>query len=133
MGKLIDEYNKNLRIYLRKKTNTSKKSENQRKNKITIFLKHCEKQNVESIKNINETHYRSFVSEYLVDKSTETRRKYLLSLREFFTRAHLNIKINVQNNINRTKEKKLSKILNVLNINDNDINQQQKDEILKLL
>jgi hypothetical protein len=39
----------------------------------------------------------------------------------------------VQNNINRTKEKKLSKILNVLNINDNDINQQQKDEILKLL
>jgi hypothetical protein len=39
----------------------------------------------------------------------------------------------VQNNINRTKEKKLSKILNVLNINDNDINQQQKEAILKLL
>jgi site-specific recombinase XerD len=133
MGKLVSEYNKNLRVYLRKKSDTSKKSENQRKNKIIVFLKHCEKQNVESIKNINETHYRSFVSEYLVDKSTETRRKYLLSLREFFTRAHINIKINVQNNINRTKEKKLSKILNVLNINDNDINQQQKEAILKLL
>jgi len=133
MGKLVDEYNKNLRIYLRKKTNTSKKSENDRKNKVVNFLKHCEKQNVESIKNINETHYRSFVSQHLSNKTVETKRKYLLSLNEFFTRAHLNIKINVQNNINRTKEKKLSKILNVLNINDNDINQQQKEAILKLL
>jgi len=131
MGKLVDEYNKNLRIYLRKKTNTSKKSENDRKNKVVNFLKHCEKQNVESIKNINETHYRSFVSEYLNNKSTETKRKYLLSLNEFFTRAHMNIKISVQNNISRTKEKKLTKILDILNIND--INQQQKEAILKLL
>jgi len=130
MGKLVDEYSKNLRIYLRKKSNVSKKSENDRKNKVVNFLKHCEKQNVESIKNINETHYRSFVSEYLNNKNTETKRKYLLSLNEFFTRAHLNIKINVQNNINRTKEKKLTKLLNILNVN---ATQQQKDEILKLL
>jgi site-specific recombinase XerD len=130
MGKLVDEYNKNLRIYLRKKSNVSKKSENQRKNKVITFLKHCEKQNVESIKNINETHYRSFVSQHLSNKSVETKRKYLLSLNEFFTRAHLNIKINVQNNINRTKEKKLTKLLNILNVNPTE---QQKDEILKLL
>ena len=130
MGKLVSEYNKNLRVYLRKKSDTSKKSENQRKNKITIFLKHCEKQNVESIKNINETHYRSFVSEYLSNKSTETKRKYLLSLREFFTRAHLNIVINTKNNISRTKEKKLTKLLNILNVNATE---QQKNEILKLL
>jgi len=130
MGKLVDEYNKNLRIYLRKKTNTSKKSENDRKNKVVNFLKHCEKQNVESIKNINETHYRSFVSHHLSNKTVETKRKYLLALNEFFTRAHLNIKISVQNNINRTKEKKLTKLLNILNVNPTE---QQKDEILKLL
>jgi len=130
MGKLIDEYNKNLRIYLRKKSNVSKKSENDRKNKVVNFLKHCEKQNIESIKNINETHYRSFVSEYLNNKSTETKRKYLLALNEFFTRAHLNIKINVQNNVNRTKEKKLIKLLRILNVNATE---QQKYEILKLL
>ena len=130
MGKLVDEYRKNLRIYLKKKSNISKKSENQRKNKVITFLKHCEKQNVESIKNINETHYRSFVSEYLSNKSTETKRKYLLSLREFFTRAHLNIVINTKNNISRTKEKKLTKLLNILNVNATE---QQKNEILKLL
>jgi len=130
MGKLVDEYSKNLRIYLRKKSNVSKKSENDRKNKVVNFLKHCEKQNVESIKNINETHYRSFVSEYLNNKSTETKRKYLLALNEFFTRAHLNIKINVQNNVNRTKEKKLIKLLRILNVNATE---QQKYEILKLL
>jgi len=130
MGKLVDEYSKNLRIYLRKKTNTSKKSENDRKNKIINFLKFCESQNVKQIKDINETLYRSFVSEYLNNKSTETKRKYLLALNEFFTRAHLNIKINVQNNINRTKEKKLTKLLHILNVNATE---QQKDEILKLL
>jgi len=130
MGKLVDEYNKNLRIYLRKKSDASKKSENQRKNKVLAFLRYCETKGIKRIQDITESHYRSFVSEYLVNKSTETKRKYLLSLNEFFTRAHLNIKINVQNNINRTKEKKLTKLLNILNVNATE---QQKDEILKLL
>jgi len=131
MGKLIDEYSKNLRIYLRKKSDTSKKSENQRKNKVVNFLKFCELQNIKQIKDINEALYRSFVSQHLSNKTVETKRKYLLALNEFFTRAHLNIVINTKNNISRTKEKKLSKILDILNIND--INQQKKDEILKLL
>ena len=131
MGKLIDEYNKNLRVYLRKKSNTSKKSENQRKNKVVNFLKFCESQNIKQIKNINEALYRSFVSQHLNNKSIETKRKYLLALNEFFTRAHLNITVNVQNNISRTKEKKLAKILYILDLND--INQQQKEAILKLL
>jgi len=131
MGKLVDEYSKNLRIYLRKKSNVSKKSENDRKNKVVNFLKFCESQNVKSIKDITNDNYRSFVNTVLASKSTETKRKYLLSLREFFARAHLNIVINTKNNISRTKEKKLSKILDILNIND--INQQQKEAILKLL
>jgi len=128
---LTQEYNKNLRIYLRKKSDTSKKSENQRKNKVLVFLRYCETKGIKRIEDISESNYRSFVSEYLNNKSTETKRKYLLSLREFFTRAHLNIVINTKNNISRTKEKKLSKILDILNIND--INQQQKEAILKLL
>jgi len=127
---LVNEYLSKLRIYLRKKSNVSKKSENDRKNKVVNFLKFCESQNVKQIKDINESLYRSFVSQHLNNKSIETKRKYLLSLHEFFTRAHLNIKINVQNNINRTKEKKLIKLLNILNI---DATEQQKDEILKLL
>lgn len=130
MGKLVDEYNKNLRIYLRKKSNVSKKSENDRKNKIVNFLKFCEAQNVKSIKDITNDNYRSFVSTVLSSKSTETKRKYLLALNEFFTRAHLNIVINTKSNISRTKQKKLLEILDILQI---DISEQQKDEILKLL
>ena len=130
MGKLIDEYNKNLRIYLRKKSNVSKKSENDRKNKVVNFLKFCEAQNVKSIKDITNDNYRSFVSTVLSSKSTETKRKYLLALNEFFTRAHLNIVINTKSNISRTKQKKLLEILDILQI---DISEQQKDEILKLL
>jgi len=130
MGKLVDEYNKNLRIYLRKKSDASKKSENQRKNKVLAFLRYCEEKRIERIENISESNYRSFVSEYLNDKSTETKRKYLLALNEFFTRAHLNIVINTKNNISRTKDKKLTKLLNILNVNATE---QQKDEILKLL
>jgi len=91
---LTQEYNKNLRIYLRKKSDTSKKSENQRKNKVVNFLKFCESQNIKQIKDINEALYRSFVSQHLNNKSIETKRKYLLALNEFFTRAHLNIKKN---------------------------------------
>jgi len=128
---LVNEYLSKLRIYLRKKSDTSKKSENQRKNKVVNFLKFCESQNIKQIKDINEALYRSFVSQHLNNKSIETKRKYLLALNEFFTRAHLNIKISVQNNISRTKEKKLEKILYILDLND--VNQQQKYEILKLL
>jgi len=127
---LVNEYLSKLRVYLRKKTNTSKKSEDDRKNKVITFLKYCEKQNVKSIKDITNDNYRSFVSTVLASKSTETKRKYLLALNEFFTRAHLNIVINTKNNISRTKEKKLTKLLNILNVNPTE---QQKDEILKLL
>jgi site-specific recombinase XerD len=130
MGKLVDEYNKNLRIYLRKKSNVLKKSENDRKNKIINFLKFCESQNVKSIKDITNDNYRSFVSTILSSKSTETKRKYLLALNEFFTRAHLNIVINTKNNISRTKQKKLLELLGILQI---EISEQQKNEILKLL
>jgi len=130
MGKLVDEYNKNLRIYLRKKSNVSRKSENDRKSKVVNFLKFCESQNVKSIKDITNDNYRSFVSTILSSKSTETKRKYLLALNEFFERAHLNIVINTKSNISRTKQKKLLEILDILQI---EISEQQKNEILKLL
>jgi site-specific recombinase XerD len=133
MGKLVDEYNKNLRIYLRKKSNVSKKSENDRKNKVITFLKYCEKQNVKSIKDITNDNYRAFVSIFLSSKSVETKRKYLLSLQEFFTRAHLPIKVNVSANILKTKEKKLNKILEILNVERSKLSTEQLENLFKLL
>ena len=130
MSTLTNEYLNNLKVYLRKKTNVTKKSENERKSHVLKFLRYCETQGVKKIKDITNDQYRSFVSMYLNTKSTSTKRKYLLALREFFQRAHLEIPVNVTSNIARTKQKKLLEILDILQI---DISEQQKNEILKLL
>ena len=133
MGKLIDEFERKQKIYIANKRQYSKKSNLERVQKIRKFLEFCEKLRVERIKNINQSHYRQFVSDVLNTKSTETKRKYLYALREFFERAHLPITVNPPANINRTKEKKLSKLLKILNLNEDDITQEQKDRILELL
>jgi len=130
MPSLTSEYLNNLKVYLRKKTNVTKKSENERKSHVLKFLRYCETQGVKKIHDITNDQYRSFVSMYLNAKSTSTKRKYLLALREFFQRAHLEIPVNVTSNIARTKQKKLLEILDILQI---DISEQQKNEILKLL
>jgi site-specific recombinase XerD len=133
MGALTEEYLRYIRLYLRKKHQYSKDSEARRKQKVLAFLAFCEKQGVRKIKDIEEKHFRLFVSEVLSSKSVETKRKYLLALREFFQRAHLPIKINVSGNIKRTKEKKLQKILGVLGINIQDLEYEKIQELLKIL
>jgi hypothetical protein len=88
---------------------------------------------VKRIKDIREEHYRLFVSEFLNSKSTETKRKYLLALKEFFERAHLPIRVNITKNIARTKEKKLIKFLQVLGIKLEDLEYEKVQELLKIL
>jgi len=131
MSTLTNEYLNNLKVYLRKKTNVTKKSENERKSHVLKFLKYCETLGVKKIHDITNDHYRSFVSIHLNSKSTSTKRKYLLALREFFQRAHLKIPVNVTSSIARTKQKKLLKIIDILQIDN--ISEQKKNEILKLL
>lgn len=133
MGKLIDEFERKQRIYIANKRQYSKKSNLERAQKIRKFLLFCENLGVKKIRDINQSHYRQFVSEFLNTKSTETKRKYLYALREFFERAHLPIIVNPSSNINRTKEKKFSKLLKILNLTEDDITQEQKNKILELL
>ena len=133
MGALVDEYLRYIRLYLRKKHQYSKDSENRRKKKVIAFLRFCERAGVKRIKDIKEEHYRQFVAQVLSTKATETKRKYLLALREFFTRAHLPIKVSVQRNIQRTKEKKLKKLLDVLGIDIQSLPYEKIQEILKIL
>jgi len=133
MGKLIDEFERKKRIYITNKRQYSKKSNLERIQKIRKFILFCEDFDVKRIKDINQSHYRQFVSEFLNKKGSETKRKYLYALREFFERAHLPIIVNPTANINRTKEKKLLKLLKILNLSENDITQEQKDKILDLL
>lgn len=133
MGELVNEYLKYIRLYLKKKHQYSKDSENRRKQKVIAFLRFCEKLGVKRIKDIKEEHYRLFVAQVLNSKAPETKRKYLLALKEFFERAHLPIKVNVSGNIQRTKEKKLKKLLNILGIDIQSLEYEKVQEILKLL
>jgi site-specific recombinase XerD len=133
VGALVEEYLKYIRLYLKKKHQYSKNSENRRKQKVIAFLRFCENAGVKRIKDIKEEHYRLFVAEVLNSKATETKRKYLLALKEFFERAHLPIKINPQGNVRRTKEKKLKKLLDVLGIDIQSLPYEKIQELLKIL
>jgi site-specific recombinase XerD len=130
---LIREFEQYKRLYLRYKHQYSKDSNRRREQRVRVFLRFCAQRGVKRIKDIKEEHYRQFVSEVLNSKATETKRKYLLVLKEFFQRAHLPIKVNVQGNIARTKEKKLIKLLQVLDIKLEDLEYEKIQKLLKIL
>jgi site-specific recombinase XerD len=133
MGKLVDKVRKNIWQYLRRKHQCSKKNERERVNRVLKFLEFCEKMGCEDLRDIKEIHYKRYIEEVLSKKSTETKRKHLLTLREFFKRAHLNIQVNPGRNIRRTKEKKLEKLLTILDLQKDKLSRKQIREILKLL
>jgi len=128
---LIKELEEKKRQYLRKKRQFSKKSNDERQQKILKFLQFCEKQKVGEIRNITQREFDLFVERELNKRSTETKRKYLYALKEFFDRANLSITVNTSKNIRRTKERKLKKIIEILNLDT--ITDEQKEQILKLL
>ena len=128
---LIKEFEEKKRQYLRKKRQFSKKSNDERQQKILKFLQFCEKQNAGAIRNITQREFDLFVERELNKRSTETKRKYLYALKEFFDRANLKIIVNTSKNIRRTKERKLKKIIKILDLDT--ITDEQKEQILKLL
>jgi site-specific recombinase XerD len=130
---LLREFEQYKRLYLRYKHQYSKNSNQRREQKIRIFLRFCAGKGVRKIRDIKEEHFRLFVAEFLNQRSIETKRKYLLVLREFFQRAHLPILVNVQKNISRTKEKKLLKLLETLEIRLEDLGYEKIQKLLKLL
>ena len=126
---IVDEYERNLRKYLVRKHQYSKKSENDRKNRVIKFLKFCAKRGRKSIKEISQVDFDRFMDE-IKGLSVETRRKYRLVLHEFFSRAHLNINVNVQKATKREKLKKFEKLRQILKNCDIE---QYKDKILQIL
>jgi len=130
---LIKEFEQYKRLYLRYKHQFSKDSNKRREQRVRVFLIFCAQKGVKRIKDIKEEHYRLFVSEVLNTKAPETKRKYLLALKEFFERAHLPIKVNVSKNIQKTKEKKLLRILEILGIKLEDLEYEKVQKLLELL
>jgi site-specific recombinase XerD len=131
MGQLVQKILERPERFLRKKHQYSKKSQRERLQKLLKFIRFCEQKGVKELREIKPEHYSAFVKEFLSQKSTETRRKYLLVLREFFRRAQLPIRVNVSRNIKETKEKKMKKLLEILK--DYKLTERQMREIMKLL
>jgi site-specific recombinase XerD len=131
MGQLVQKVLERPERFLRKKHQYSKKSQKERLQKLLKFIRFCEQKGVKELREIKPEHYSAFVKEFLSQKSTETRRKYLLVLREFFRRAQLPIRVNVSRNIRETKEKKMRKLLEILK--DCKLTEKQMREIMKLL
>jgi site-specific recombinase XerD len=131
MGQLVQKILERPERFLRKKHQYSKKSQRERLQKLLKFIRFCEAKGVKDLREIKPEHYSAFVKEFLSQKSTETRRKYLLVLREFFRRAQLPIRVNVSRNIKETKERKMRKLLEILK--DCTLNEKQIREIMKLL
>ncbi len=127
----MKEFQDNKRRYLQHKHQYSAKSEKDRQAKIIKFLQFCETQGVDKIKNITQREFDMFAEQELSSKSTETKRKYLLAVLGFSKRGHLPVAINIPKSINRTKKKKLEKILAILNISE--ISSDQQAQILRLL
>jgi hypothetical protein len=133
VGKLTEKFLKNKWQYLRRKHQCSIKNERERVNRVLSFLKFCERMGCEEFKQIKPIHYQRYVEEILSKKSTETKRKHLLTLREFFKRAHIPIQVNPNRNIRRTKEQKLERLLQILNLDIKTLSKEQIKQILKLL
>ncbi len=130
---LVRDFLDNQKHYLQHKHQYSKRSENERRAKIIKFLKFCEEQGIDKIKNITQREFDMFVEQELSNKSTETKRKYLCAVREFAKRAHLRVAINISKNINRTKKNKLLKLVKILGLDISEISENQQAQILRLL
>ena len=127
---LLSEYEKNLRKYLKHKHQVSDKSEKDRKGRVKKFLFFCCKRGLKRISEIKQIDYDRFMQLELAKYSTETRRKYRLALREFFSRAKLNVRVNPVKATRVEKERKFEKLKAILS--DCDI-EKHREEILKLL
>jgi pyruvate-formate lyase-activating enzyme len=133
VGKLTEKFLRNKWQYLRRKHQCTLKNERERVNRVLNFLKFCEKIGCEDFKQIKQIHYQRYAEEILSKKSTETKRKHLLTLREFFKRAHIPIQVNPNRNIRRTRERKFEKLMQILNLDIKTLSKDQIKQIMKLL
>ena len=126
---LIGEFLKNKRKYVVYKHQFSRKSNNERVQRIVKFLQFCCQRGVKRIKDIQKSDYDEFLRHLSHTHSAETQRKYKLALSEFVNRARLNFK--VVKNVDRQKEKKFLKLKKILKNCECDLDE-YRDKIVEL-
>ena len=94
MGKLIEFYKRHRRLFLRQKHQNTRQQERFRDTVMLKFFCYCESQKIFHTLGITKrTALDFFLSQDMSNKSDETKRKYFLVLREFYSR---NKKIELQ-------------------------------------
>ena len=86
MGKLVNFFENNRRLFIVRKHQNGSKQEKYRAMVIRSFLAYCESNNIYHTNQVTSSLARKFLSEYLKNYSAESRRQYSLVLRHFFKR-----------------------------------------------
>ena len=86
MGKLLNFFENNRRLFIVRKHQNGKKQEKYRLMVIRSFLTYCESHKIYHSNQITPPIARKFLSEQLKDYSAESKRQYALVLRHFFKR-----------------------------------------------
>ena len=126
---LVDEFLRNKRKYVVYKHQYSRKSNNERTQKIIKFLQFCCLGGVKCIRDIQKSNYDEFLRHLNYSYSLETIRKYKLALSEFANRAKLDFK--VVKNVDKQKKRKFLKLKETLKDCECNLNE-YRDEIMKL-
>ena len=112
MGALTGEFLRSKNRFLRRKHQISKERQKTRESVVLRFLEFVEtKRGIRRIKELTQGDYDNFVKHLREDGlSEETIRNYKGILKEFFARAHLDIKVKPK----RSKNAKLERLKRIL-------------------
>ena len=86
MGKLINFFEANKRLFIVRKHQNTIRQEKYRASMIRIFLSFCENNNIFHTVQISQKIAEKFFEEYLADRSRSTKKQYFLVIRHFFKR-----------------------------------------------
>ncbi len=114
---LFEQYLKRKTRLLTRKHENTRRWERQRQKHVEQFLRYCENRwGIKKMSNIEQKHFDCYVGYLRQSKgyAGETIRKHCLSLRDFFERAKLNIKVNPEKGKKRRIQRKMQKIEQVL-------------------
>jgi site-specific recombinase XerD len=86
MGKLINFFETNKRLFIVRKHQNTIRQEKYRSSIIRAFLSFCEENNIFHTCQISQKIVEKFFNEYLVNRSESTKKQYFLVIRHFFKR-----------------------------------------------
>lgn len=86
MGKLVNFFETNKRLFIVRKHQNTIRQEKYRASMVRIFLSFCENNDIFHTAQISQKIVEKFFEEYLIGRSQSTKKQYFLVIRHFFKR-----------------------------------------------